>query len=80
MHRLRNRALSFTCPRRPRPLYPRPLAQLIYPFAGAVDTELPKPPHSVHIMLKYKAAWVEPQVRVGYALCWCARSACTAHA
>lgn len=30
--------------------------------AGAIDSELPKPPHSVHLMLGSKASWVEPQV------------------
>ena len=33
-----------------------------YPFAGAIDTDLPVPPHSVHIMLGSKASWVTPQV------------------
>ncbi len=37
--------------------------QWIYPFAGAIDTELPKPARTVHMMLKHKAAWVEPQVQ-----------------
>lgn len=36
--------------------------QWVYPFAGAIDTELPAPPRSVHMMLKHKADWVEPQV------------------
>ena len=36
--------------------------QWVYPFAGAIDTQLPAPPRSVHMMLKHKADWVEPQV------------------
>ena len=39
------------------------VAQWIYLFAGAIDTELPQPTRTVHMMLKHKAAWVEPQVR-----------------
>ncbi len=30
-----------------------------YPFASAIDTELPKPPERVHIMLDFAATWVE---------------------
>ncbi|MGD8558760.1 MAG: GFA family protein [Gammaproteobacteria bacterium] len=33
--------------------------QWIYPFAGSVDTPLPKPPELVHIMLDFAAPWVE---------------------
>lgn len=35
--------------------------QWIYPYAGAVDTPLPTPPCSVHIMLNSKSAWVQPE-------------------
>lgn len=31
----------------------------IYPFASAIDTPLPKPPETVHIMLDFAAPWVE---------------------
>ena len=31
--------------------------------AGAIDTDLPVPPLSQHIMLGSKASWVVPQVR-----------------
>jgi hypothetical protein len=31
----------------------------IYPFAGSIDTELPTPPETVHIMLDFAAPWVE---------------------
>jgi hypothetical protein len=33
--------------------------ELVHPFASAIDTALPTPPELVHIMLKYKAPWVE---------------------
>ncbi|HEV7415766.1 GFA family protein [Tianweitania sediminis] len=38
---------------------------LVHPFASAIDSELPKAPSSVHLLLKYKASWVEPQVSPG---------------
>lgn len=31
---------------------------LVHPHASAVDTPLPEPPETVHIMLKYKPSWV----------------------
>ena len=34
---------------------------LTHPFASAIDSELPKPPASTHLMLKFKPGWVEPQ-------------------
>jgi hypothetical protein len=34
-------------------------AEWVYPFASAIDTPLPKPPETVHIMLDYAAPWVE---------------------
>jgi hypothetical protein len=33
--------------------------ELVHPFASAIDSELPVPPSRVHLMLKYKPAWVE---------------------
>jgi hypothetical protein len=36
--------------------------ELAHPFASAVDTPLPVPPERVHLMLRYKAPWVEPQI------------------
>jgi len=33
----------------------------VHPFASAIDTELPAPPQKTHIMLEYKADWVEVQ-------------------
>lgn len=35
---------------------------LVHPFASAIDSELPAPPSRVHLMLKYKADWVEPAI------------------
>lgn len=34
---------------------------LIHPFASAIDTPLPVPPESTHILLESKAPWVVPQ-------------------
>jgi hypothetical protein len=38
---------------------------LVHPFASAIDTELPVPPARVHLMLRYKAAWVVPEIGPG---------------
>jgi hypothetical protein len=38
---------------------------LMHPFASCIDTKLPKPPSKVHLMLKYKAPWVVPDVGPG---------------
>ena len=35
--------------------------ELVHPFASAIDTELVVPPSKVHLMVKYKAAWVRPE-------------------
>ena len=35
---------------------------LVHPFASAIDTDLPKPPVKTHLMLKYKASWVKPDI------------------
>jgi hypothetical protein len=35
---------------------------LVHPFASAIDTDLPKAPSRVHLMLKFKASWVEPAI------------------
>jgi hypothetical protein len=37
--------------------------ELVHPFASAIDTPLPAPPERVHLMLDFKAPWVE--VRAG---------------
>ena len=36
--------------------------ELIHPFASAIDTELPRPEESTHLMLDFKPGWVEPQI------------------
>jgi hypothetical protein len=36
--------------------------ELVHPFASVIDTELPKAPLSVHLLLRDKASWVEPQI------------------
>jgi len=33
--------------------------ELVHPFATAIDSDLPEPPERVHLMLKYRANWVE---------------------
>ena len=35
--------------------------ELIHPFASAIDTELPVAPEHTHLMLDFKAPWVEVQ-------------------
>jgi hypothetical protein len=34
--------------------------QWLYPFASAIDTPLPDPPHHIHIQLRERATWVPP--------------------
>ena len=46
-------------------LYDPTWPELVHPFASAIDSELPMPPERVHLMLKYKASWVEPDIRQG---------------
>lgn len=46
-------------------LYDPTWPDLVHPFASAIDSELPKPRERVHIMVKYKASWVEPDIRTG---------------
>jgi hypothetical protein len=36
--------------------------ELIHPFASAIDTALPVPPERTHLMLEFKAPWVEPAI------------------
>ena len=40
-------------------LYDPRWPELVHPFASAIDTPLPKPPERYHIMLDFKAPWVE---------------------
>lgn len=35
---------------------------LVHPFASAIDSDLPRAPALVHLMLKYKADWVVPEI------------------
>lgn len=46
-------------------LYDPTWPDLVHPFASAIDIELPAAPSRVHLMLKYKASWVEPEIRPG---------------
>jgi hypothetical protein len=39
--------------------------ELVHPFASAMDTDLPVPPATTHLMLKYKASWVVPEIGEG---------------
>lgn len=34
--------------------------ELVHPFASVIDSELPRPPSKVHLMLKFKPDWVKP--------------------
>jgi hypothetical protein len=36
---------------------------LVHPFASAIDTPLPEPPESLHMMLAFKAPWVRLDAR-----------------
>jgi hypothetical protein len=36
--------------------------ELIHPFASAIDSDLPRTPEKTHILLKFKASWVEPEI------------------
>lgn len=40
-------------------LYDPQWPELIHPFASAIDTPLPVPPEHTHLMLDFKAPWVE---------------------
>jgi hypothetical protein len=33
--------------------------ELVHPLASAIDTELPRPPERTHLMLEFKASWVD---------------------
>jgi len=39
--------------------------ELAHPFASAIDSELPTAPSSVHLMLRFKPDWVEPDIKEG---------------
>jgi hypothetical protein len=40
---------------------------LVHPVAGAIDTPLPRPPQSVHLMLGSSASWAAPEPGSGEA-------------
>jgi|SRR5690606_31748793 len=44
-------------------LYDPTWPELVHPFASAIDSDLPVAPSRVHLMLKYKANWIEPDIR-----------------
>ena len=46
-------------------MYDAEWPDLVHPFASAIDTALPKPPSKVHLMLRYKASWVVPDIGPG---------------
>ena len=35
----------------------------VHPFASAIDTDLPVPPETTHLLLDSKASWVDPEIR-----------------
>ena len=39
--------------------------ELVHPFASAIDTPLPVPPDHTHLMLEFKAPWVELEAHKG---------------
>ncbi len=39
--------------------------ELVHPHAGAIDTDLPEPPDTTHMMLGSKANWVSPCLQDG---------------
>jgi hypothetical protein len=39
--------------------------ELVHPHASAIDTALPIPPHSTHMMLGSKASWAVPDLKPG---------------
>jgi hypothetical protein len=46
-------------------VYDKQWPELVHPFASAIDTKLPVPPSKTHLMLKYKASWVVPDIGPG---------------
>lgn len=39
--------------------------ELVHPFASAIDTPLPVPPQTVHMMLDDKPGWIRAEIRAG---------------
>jgi hypothetical protein len=46
-------------------LYSAEWPELVHPFASAIDTPLPVPPEHTHLMLAFKAPWVEVEAKLG---------------
>ena len=46
-------------------LYSPEWPELVHPFASAIDTPLPVPPEHTHLMLEFKAPWVEAEAKPG---------------
>ena len=46
-------------------LYSPEWPELVHPFASAIDTPLPVPPEHTHLMLAFKAPWVELEAKPG---------------
>lgn len=46
-------------------LYDPTWPELVHPHAGAIDTELPVPPHTTHMMLGSKPGWVDVHLKRG---------------
>jgi hypothetical protein len=44
-------------------LYSPEWPELVHPFASAIDTPLPVPPEHTHLMLAFKAPWVEVEAK-----------------
>lgn len=42
--------------------------EIFHPFASAIDTPLPEPPERAHIMMEFKAPWVQPDIQDGDAV------------
>ena len=47
------------------PVGPATLGRVFNVLGQPIDSDLPVAPHRVHLMLKYKAGWVEPDIRKG---------------
>jgi hypothetical protein len=43
-------------------LFDQSWPELLHPFASAIDTPLPIPPSKTHLMLRFKAPWVVPEI------------------
>ncbi len=46
-------------------LYDARWPDLIHPLASVIDTNLPVPSQTTHVMLEFKPDWVEPDIRPG---------------